>query len=142
LKIVICLHAAIALPIGMLSVVQPQGIYDYPKLVPNLIEDDLTPNKVELFAIQCWGAFILGFGILCTFVASFDDVRKQKQFGAIMVFMFTGMTVVHAVEWERLNSLYRLGGIPAFATLGVLYIAAIMLTPITASQQTDRMKTD
>uniref|UniRef100_A0A7S2HC76 Uncharacterized protein n=1 Tax=Helicotheca tamesis TaxID=374047 RepID=A0A7S2HC76_9STRA len=86
------------------------------------------PSPPELFAIQCWGAFIVGIGMLCTQVPSFD-VTSQKRFGTAMLFQFVSLTVLFWSEWPQLNLVYKWGGVPIFGSMSLLYMIALGLLP-------------
>lgn len=118
LSLVLSFHAMTAILVGILSVVYPQFV--------NVFEQPLsfTPDPEELFAIRCWGAFIMGFGLLSAVVAGFD-CKSQRTYGIIMIAFFTSLNVVFGKEWNQLNMTYRLGSFPLFTIFILLYATAL-----------------
>jgi len=136
LKLTILTQVFIAFPMGTISILNPKGFYTLPKemlksLVKEGLLDDLNPTgPLELFAIRCWGSFIIGMGALCIHLLSCSEfsTKSLKTCGTIMIFYFSTLGILFFSQWEQLNIIYQYASVPVFAVMTVLYSTAVAVT--------------
>lgn len=133
LSIVISLQAFVNPLLGIVSVFYPQGFYTIPKsLFPTAKSLDISEEIGELFAIQCWGAFILGIGFISSSIflpsslsAFGHDSSSSIYFSIAMIFQFSSLIVLYLAKWKSLNIVYQIGGTPVFSLMAFLHMVAI-----------------
>mmetsp|Transcript_17432 Transcript_17432/g.34698 ORF Transcript_17432/g.34698 Transcript_17432/m.34698 type:complete len:280 (-) Transcript_17432:132-971(-) len=117
-------HNAVGFASGSLSLLYPAGFYELPQKYLSL-SMDASPTTNELVLVSMWGGFILNFSLVAGRAPRFS-LRSQRIFAQIMVIQFIGLTLLYAFYWDRLNDIYKYGGVPPFLCCAGFYVYGLV----------------